>query len=123
MKQTRWLLCFFLLAGASLFADTRISVGVAFGHPGYWYYPPPPPVGVYYVPAPTVIYVPAYPGPGYTWVEGYWHRRGPRYHWRNGYWDRPAHRVKYLKWKKPRHWKERGRSDYRNHRYRYRDDD
>ncbi len=114
MKQAKWLLCAVLLAGTSLYADTRISVGIGIGHGGYWFNPPPPPVGVYYVPAPQVIYVPAYPGPGYTWVDGYWYRYGPRYRWRGGYWARPPYGVKYKKWNKPHHWRERGGWDYRD---------
>jgi len=32
--------------------------------------------------------VPVRPGPGYTWVEGYWYPQGNRWRWHNGYWTR-----------------------------------
>jgi hypothetical protein len=41
-------------------------------------------------PAPRVSYVPRMPGPGYSWVAGYWYPSGPSYSWRAGYWSRPA---------------------------------
>jgi len=50
---------------------------------------PVPPYG-YYAPAPAYV-APAYvpppmPGPGYTWVAGYW---GSGHVWRRGYWAAP----------------------------------
>jgi hypothetical protein len=85
------LLALLLLGGSSLFAGgPRVSIGVGIGVGGYAYYPPPPPVGVAYVPAPPVLYAPPCPGPGYTWVAGYWYPVGPRYYWRAGYWSRPV---------------------------------
>ena len=80
------LLAALVLAGGSLFAGPRFFVGVGVGVPGpaYGYYAPPPP------PPPAVAYVPPCPGPGYTWVAGYWSPVGPRYVWRAGYWARPA---------------------------------
>jgi hypothetical protein len=90
------LLALLLLAGGSLMAGTHFSFGIGVG-PGYGYYAPryyapaytyyaPPPV--YYDPAPIVEYRPVYPGPGYSWVSGYWFGAGPRRVWRRGYWSR-----------------------------------
>ena len=91
------LLALFLLAGGSLFAGPRIVVGIGAG--GYG--PPPPPPRVAYVQPPC-------PGPGYTWVSGYWYPAGPRYVWRAGYWaPRPHPRAR---WIAPRY--------YRGHYYR-----
>ena len=64
-----------LLAGSSLFAETRFSVGIGVG--GYGYAAPP-----------VVAYAPPYPGPGYGWIDGYWYTAGHRRLWRNGYWAR-----------------------------------
>jgi hypothetical protein len=96
-----------LLAGSSLFARTRVSIGIGVGGYGpaygpayvdaydYGYYPPPPPPPVaYYAPPP-------YPGPGYTWIGGYYYPVGPRYSWRAGYWARPPYRGS--RWVAPRY--------------------
>jgi hypothetical protein len=75
-----------LLAGGSLFARGHVSIAVGVGAYPYPYYAPAP---VYYAPPPPVMaYRPPYPGPGYTWVSGYWYPVGPRYAWRAGYWVR-----------------------------------
>ena len=58
-----------LLAGG-LFAAPRISVGIGFG-----------------APAPVAVVRPACPGPGYTWVDGYY---APNGGWVAGYWAPPA---------------------------------
>ncbi len=65
-----------LLAGTSLFAGTRVFVGIG----GY----APPPVVAYATPC---------PGPGYTWMAGFWDYSGPRRFWRAGYWAPPRYRV------------------------------
>src|ERR1041384_5998095 len=58
-----------LLGGSALFAATHVSIGIGVG--GYGYAPPP---AVAYAPAPPVVaYAPPCPGPGYTWVDGYWY--------------------------------------------------
>lgn len=76
------LLVLMLLAGSSLFAGSRVSVGIGIGVGGFpGYYAPPPPV-VAYAPPPM-------PGPGFVWVGGYWYPSGPRYVWRSGFWTRP----------------------------------
>jgi len=58
-----------LLAGG-LFAMPRISVGIGFG-----------------APAPVAVVRPACPGPGYTWVDGYYAPNGA---FVAGYWAPPA---------------------------------
>ena len=50
------LLAVMLLAGGALFAQPRISVGVGFNQG----------------PAVYASNIPPCPGPGYTWVNGYW---------------------------------------------------
>ena len=62
-----------LAAGSLIAAD--VSFGITIG-------PPPPP---------RTVVVPASPGPGYAWVEGYWYPEGSRYKWHNGYWTRPPY--------------------------------
>jgi hypothetical protein len=55
-----------ILAGGSLFAAPRISVGIGFGAP----YPVAP---AYVAPA----YIPPCPGPGYVFLNGFWQLRHP----------------------------------------------
>src|SRR5438552_1050549 len=71
-----------LLAGSSLFAQTHFSIGIGVGGHGYG----APPV---------VAYRPHSPGPGYTWVDGYWDHFGPRRFWREGYWARHSYGRSY----------------------------
>ena len=83
------LLILMLLAGSSMFAATRFSFGIGIGAPvygpRYGYVAAPPPI------APAYYGVrPLAPGPGYTWVNGYYYPVGSRYSWRAGYWSRPA---------------------------------
>jgi hypothetical protein len=73
------LLALLLLASSSLFAGPRLFVGFGFGT-GYGYYPALPPAPV------VTTYAAPYPGPGYTWVAGYYYPAGPRWAWRPGYW-------------------------------------
>jgi hypothetical protein len=55
-----------LVAGGSLIAQTRFSIGVHFGAPGYYGAAPVAPrVAV-------TAYRPPCPGPGYVWVDGYY---------------------------------------------------
>ena len=73
-----------LLATASLFA--QLSVGVRIGAP----------------PAPRSLRAqPRSPGPGYTWVGGYWYPMGHQYKWHEGYWTRPAYSGAH--WVEPHH--------------------
>src|SRR5262245_52073683 len=76
------LLALIVLAGGSLFAQSRFSVGVAIGSgPG----------PAYYAPAPVAI--PAY-RPGFVWVQGYWTRTPFGRQWVPGHWERRA----YTRW-------------------------
>ena len=68
------LLALLLLGGSSLLGQTRVAIGVNIGG---WGYPPPPVFAGYYDPY-------FCPGPGYTWVSGYWYGAGPRRAWRRG---------------------------------------
>jgi hypothetical protein len=87
------LLALMLVAGGSLFAETHFAIGVNIGTPGY-YIPPPPPVA-YEVRPPC-------PGPGYTWIEGYWYPADGRYLWHAGYWALPPYPGGY--WVAPRYY-------------------
>ena len=95
------LLVFALLLASPLLAKVHVSVGIGLGVPVYGYYAPAPP------PPPVVTYVrPAYPGPGYVWVRGYWYPVRTRYSWHSGYWARRPYARAY--WAAPR---------YHRHRY------
>ena len=74
-----------VLAGSTMFAGPRVFVGVGIGAP-------PPPV---------VAYAPPMPGPGYTWIAGYYAPVGPRWVWHAGYWARPPYAHAY--WVAPRY--------------------
>ena len=41
------------------------------------------------------------PGPGYSWVDGYWYPQGNRYSWHQGYWTRPPYEGS--QWMAPRY--------------------
>jgi hypothetical protein len=59
------------------------------------YAPAPPPIPNYaYQRAPM-------PGPGYSWVDGYWNFLGGQYRWAGGYWTRPPYTGAY--WVAPRY--------------------
>jgi hypothetical protein len=81
--KTKWMapviLVGILMTGGSLFAQSRFSVGIGIGSPGY--YAPP-----------VVAYRPPYPGPGYYWVDGYYDPYGS---WIAGYWAPPAYGYGY----------------------------
>jgi hypothetical protein len=82
------LLALLLLSGGALFARSHVFIGFGVGY-GAPYYAPAP-VAVYGPPPPVLAYAPPpCPGPGYSWVSGYWYPSGPRYVWRAGYWTRP----------------------------------
>lgn len=67
------LLALVLLAAGSMFA---IEIGIHIGAP----------------PPPRVVHVRvASPGPGYTYVEGYWYPVRGHYTWHAGYWSRPPY--------------------------------
>ena len=88
------LLALLFLAGSAAFAGPRVFVGVGVGYapaPVVAYAPPPPP---------PVAYVPVAPGPGFTWVSGYYYPVGRSWGWRPGYWARPPYARSY--WVAPR---------------------
>jgi hypothetical protein len=102
MKTKLGLLGVALLAGGTLFAQPRISVGIGVGGYGPGVYPPP---------AYAQQYVPACPGPDYTWVDGYW---GPRHAWVAGFWRAPV----YPRYVAPRYnngFRAFGRNDFRGY--------
>jgi hypothetical protein len=73
------LLAVMLLAGGSMFAQTRFSVGVGFGGEGAGFNQPPP----------SYAYdIPPSPGPDYFWVDGYWSQDYGQNTWIAGYWNR-----------------------------------
>jgi hypothetical protein len=82
--KTKWMalaiLAGTLMTGSSLFAQSRFSVGIGIGAPGY------------YAPPPVAVYRPPYPGPGYYWVDGYYDPYGA---WIAGYWAAPAYGYGY----------------------------
>lgn len=72
-----------LFTGASLFAETHFSIGVGIGTGGF--------SNGYYAAAPPVVaYAPPCPGPGYSWVDGYWSGVGAYRSWHGGYWAPPV---------------------------------
>ena len=81
--KTRFLVLLLLAGCCSVFAGPRVFFGVGIGYA-------PPPVAVYAPPQPPVYYAPPVvaPGPGYSWVSGYYYPAGPRWAWRGGYWAR-----------------------------------
>ena len=96
-----------LLAGSSLFAETHFSIGIGLG--GYGYAAPP-----------VVAYAPPYPGPGYSWVDGYWYQVGPRRAWHAGYWAPPVYGRTYRaapRIRENRFYDNRGGRDRFNDRY------
>ena len=78
------LMTILMVAGGSLFAQSRFSVGVQFGTPGYYSAPP----------VVAAAYRPPCPGPGYVWIDGY---DGD-----NGYWSLPPYEGAY--WVAPRNY-------------------
>ena len=63
-----------------MFAQTRLSIGVNVG--GY--------APRAYAPHAYAQYQPPCPGPGYSWVDGYWTPRGGRNVWTSGFWRAPV---------------------------------
>jgi len=74
------LLAMALLLEGTMFAETRVPTGIGFGGYGVDSYQPPPSYA---------SNIPACPGPGYTWVDGYWSQDYGRKTWIAGYWYRP----------------------------------
>jgi hypothetical protein len=80
MKTKLGVLAVALIAGGTMFAQTRLSIGVGVGGFGPGYYPPPA----------YSQYVPPCPGPDYSWVDGYWVPQGGRNVWIAGFWRAPV---------------------------------
>jgi hypothetical protein len=78
MKTNLRLLAVALIAGGTMFAQSRLSIGI--GAYGMGAYPPPA----------YTQYQPPCPGPGYTWVDGYWAPREGSNAWIAGFWRAPA---------------------------------
>ena len=81
MKTKSKLLAVALIAGSTMFAAPRLSIGVSVGGYGTGAYPPP---------AYAQQVAPPCPGPGYTWVNGYWTPQGGRNVWTARLLARPA---------------------------------
>jgi hypothetical protein len=99
-SSVKLLLVFALLACGTTFAGGRFYVGI--GAPVPYVYAPhsyavayPPPVAAPYYARP------AYPGPGYAWVNGSYYWGGARYAFRPGYWARPPYAG--ARWYGPRY--------------------
>jgi len=82
------LLALTLLAGGSMFAQSRFSIGISVGGANR---------GGYYTQAPPAYAsaVPPCPGPGYSWVDGYWSQNSRRNSWVQGYWTRQSYNGAY----------------------------
>ncbi|HLW76371.1 MAG TPA: hypothetical protein VKS01_05285 [Bryobacteraceae bacterium] len=90
--KTKLAIILLLLASATVMsAGPRVFVGfgVGVGHPYYGYHAYP--YGGFYAPPVAYNSYLAYPGPGYSWVGGYWYPYGARYAWRAGAWVRPPY--------------------------------
>jgi hypothetical protein len=87
MKTKTKLLALALMAGGTMFAQTRLSIGVGVGVGGG--YAPGYASDYYGAPAYAEQYMPPCPGPAYTWVDGYWAPQGGRRVWTRGYWRAP----------------------------------
>jgi len=107
------LLALALLAGGSMFAETRFSIGVNLGGYDRGYYAPPPYTAVR----------PPCPGPDYIWTDGYWDQDYGRRVWHDGYWNRQSYGYRV----QPRYdnggYEGYGRHDYDRGFRRDRDDD
>jgi hypothetical protein len=90
MKNKLKLLALGMLAGGTMLAAPRVSIGVNIG--GYG--PAPAPVyDAYSSPAYAAQYQPPCPGPGYVWVDGYWSPQARGRVWVSGFWRAPAYPV------------------------------
>ena len=70
-----------VLFAAALTIPASAQISVYIGHP--------PPRARYERRGPL-------PGPGYTWINGYWSPQGGQYEWVPGRWDRPPYRGRPL---------------------------
>jgi len=105
------LLAMMLLAGGSMFAETRFSIGIGFGGHGAGFYQPPPSYA---------SIIPPCPGPDYTWVDGYWSQDRGRNFWVAGSWQRrPNYYTRGRDWDRDRDYS-RGRDGDRDRGFRFR---
>jgi len=74
------LLAMALFTGGAMFAQTRVSIGFGVGGYGPGAYAP--------VPSYQQV-IPPCPGPGYSWVDGYYAPQQGRNVWVQGYWSAP----------------------------------
>jgi len=112
MKINTKLLALALMAGGTMFAQPRVSIGVGVGVGGG--YAPAYASDYYGAPAYAQQYAPPCPGPGYTWVDGYWTPQGGRRVWTSGFWRAPYRGGYYVA---PRYSNSfRGNDRYRNDR-------
>lgn len=65
----------------TMFAQTRFSIGLGFGTQG---------AGFYQAPPAYAANIPPCPGPGYTWVDGYWTNDYGRQVCVPGFWSAPV---------------------------------
>ncbi len=80
------LLALALLAGGSMFAQTRFSIGVNLGGGGRGYYQSAPAYAAS---------IPPCPGPDYFWTDGYYSQSYGRNDWVAGYWARRPYNYGY----------------------------
>jgi hypothetical protein len=80
MKNKLRFLAVALIAGGTMFAQTRVSIGIGIGGYGPGSYAPPA----------YTQYQPPCPGPDYTWVDGYWSPQGSGRAWTAGFWRAPV---------------------------------
>src|SRR3954470_22319814 len=81
MKTKSKLLAVALIAGGTMFAQSRLSIGIGVGGYGPGSYPPP---------AYAQQYQPPCPGPGYSWGNVFWTPQGGRNVWTAGFWRAPV---------------------------------
>jgi hypothetical protein len=79
LKKMKKILATLVLAGGTLLAGPRISVGIGLGVP--------------VAPAPVVVGVA--PGPGYFWTPGYFYFSGGHRLWHAGFWAPPVVRERF----------------------------
>ena len=88
MKLTSKLLALAIVAGGTMFAQPRLSVGIRVGG-----YAQPPVYNSGYSYGNGYGYDrPPMPGPGYLWVDGYWGVNHGHRFWNQGYWSAPVYR-------------------------------
>ncbi len=82
--KTKLLAMMFMAGGSifapAMFAQTSFSIGLGFGSQG---------AGFYQAPPAYAANIPQRPGPGYTWVDGYWTNDYGRQTWVAGFWNAP----------------------------------